>query len=142
MTRARLPNRRPVVTGRVTFEADDGSGGPWGYHVSVGVDPATGAPREIFVRPSGGTKGLMEAIANDVGILVSRLLQHGDDLSAIAAGLGGRGGSPVAAWVAGAMELASFDAGTHPGALAQDEGSEDGERRSPRPVVLDAGGGP
>lgn len=135
MARQRLPNRREQVTGRVSFEADDGTGYGLDAWVSVGFAP-DGTAGEVFVRPTGPTRGLMNAVANDVGILISRLLQHGDGLEAICSGLGGRGSSPVEAWVRGAAEMvadeigASFDAGTPSGALAQDEGEG---RLSPHP---------
>lgn len=68
MPRAVLPTHRPSVT----VEAE------WQGHpiiVSVGLDPATASPREVFANtPSGGA--LQTSLA-DACVVISIALQHG-----------------------------------------------------------------
>ena len=82
MTRQRLPDRRASVTDRVEF---DSAGRTYRVHVTVGFD-AAGAPREVFCAAwKSGAE--LQSIVIDACILMSRLLQHGDDPVEIAATL-------------------------------------------------------
>ncbi len=74
--RRRLPNRRPseiraLTVGNHTFTA------------TIGFDPATGRPREIFL--SGAKDGTeMAAILDDASVVISISLQHGISAAALA----------------------------------------------------------
>lgn len=68
MTRAALPTRRPSETIATA----------WGGHpftVTIGFDPATCQPREVFADTAKG--GQMQATIADDCVLVSIALQHG-----------------------------------------------------------------
>jgi hypothetical protein len=70
MSRAKLPNRRHVITQEVKW-------GEHRFHVSVGYAPDTGAVSEVFYA-SGMKEGTdIHNTAQDACILVSMLLQHG-----------------------------------------------------------------
>lgn len=99
MTRATLPNRRP----NETIATD------WDGHaitVTVGFDPATGDPVEVFADVLKG--GQMQAVLSDTCVLASIALQHGVPVEALGKSLARvpdmRGGevpaSPVGAVVA------------------------------------------
>jgi hypothetical protein len=78
MTRAALPHRRPNVTLDTI----------WNAHlvtVTVGYDPATGAPLEVFANTQRG--GDMQATIADACIVVSIALQHGVTPAALAKSL-------------------------------------------------------
>ena len=74
--RRRLPNRRPALTR--TIDA-----GNHRLEVTIGLDPADGRPREVFV---DGVKngGELAMILDDVAVLVSVALQHGIPAAALA----------------------------------------------------------
>jgi ribonucleoside-diphosphate reductase alpha chain len=68
MTRATLPTRRPNCTVSVDWQ-----GRP--LDVTIGFDPATGQPREVFANtPKGGD---MQAALADASVILSIALQHG-----------------------------------------------------------------
>ena len=90
VTRHRLPDRRPAVSVRLEHE-----GGT--VHATVGFDPATGAVREVFLRRGGPPGSAMDRLLDDVGVLLSRLLQLGDDPADLTRGLGRLGWYPQAA---------------------------------------------
>lgn len=83
--RQRLPNRRPCIT--ETIEVQDHPGvAPQRYHLSIGMDPVSGRPCEMFLMgPKTGTQ--MAALAHDGSILASLALQHGMSASALVASL-------------------------------------------------------
>ena len=67
--RARLPNRRPQITETLIV-----GGQP--IEASVGFDPATGRPRELFL--TGAKDGTdFAAILDDASVTISVALQHG-----------------------------------------------------------------
>lgn len=67
--RRRLPNRRPTI-----IEEVDVNGLP--MTVTVGLDPETLAPREVFL--NGGKEGsAFDATVSDASVLLSVALQHG-----------------------------------------------------------------
>ena len=91
----RLPNRRPNQTMDLVYDGTL-------YAVTVGFQPDTGEPREIFTH--GARVGSnMDGILDDACILLSLLLQHRVEPEALARSMGrlGRGGQ--AASVIGAL---------------------------------------
>lgn len=68
MTRETLPQRRPNITRSIEWQGR-------ALDVTIGFDPATGEPREVFVNvPKGGD---MQAALADASVLLSVALQHG-----------------------------------------------------------------
>ncbi len=94
MSRERLPNRRPSETMDLWH-------GRTRYHLTVGyyVD---GRPGEVF---SHGAKvgSDSDGLHSDIGVLISRLLQHGDDPALLAAGMGRLGDGKTPASIIGAI---------------------------------------
>lgn len=86
--RTPLPNRRPSSTSEIAFRG-------FPITVTVGYDPATGQPREVFAN-SGRSGSDMQAALSDACVLVSIALQHGVTPAALAKSLG-----RVPAWVDG-----------------------------------------
>ena len=87
MSRERLPDRRQSET------LDLWHGGQR-YHLTVGEYP-DGRPGETFIRGSKPGSDT-DLLCDDIGVLISRLLQHGDDPAALAAGIGRLGnGEPA-----------------------------------------------
>ncbi len=94
MPRERLPDRRQAET------VDLWHGGQR-YHLTVGEYPS-GKPGEVFIhgaKPGSDT----DLLCDDIGVLISRLLQHGDTPAALAAGLGRLGDSQGPASLIGAI---------------------------------------
>ena len=74
--RSRLPNRRPSETRTLKV-------GNHTFHASVGFDPATVRPCEIFL--AGAKDGTdMAAILDDASVVISVALQHGVPATALA----------------------------------------------------------
>ena len=74
--RTRLPNRRPSETRTLTV-------GNHTFAATVGFDPATGRPQEIFL--DGAKAGSnMAAILGDASVVISVALQHGVPAAALA----------------------------------------------------------
>ena len=87
-TRTRLPNRRPAVT--ETLEA-----GGQCFTATIGFDPATGQPRELFL--SAGREGsLIGSLLADAAVIVSITLQHGITAEALAKSVGRLPAGPAA----------------------------------------------
>ncbi len=85
MPRERLPDRRQAETVDLHY-------GGQRYHLTIGEYP-DGRPGEIFLH--GAKPGSdVDLLCDDIGGLVSRLLQYGDDPASLAAGIGrlGNGG--------------------------------------------------
>ena len=94
MARDRLPARRQSET------VDLWHGGQR-YHVTVGQYP-DGRVGEVFL--SGAKSGSdVDGLCADVGVLVSRLLQHGDTSASMASGMGRLGDRKTPASFAGAV---------------------------------------
>ncbi len=80
MSRAHLPNRRPATAFEI--EHFDPLAGPRGMavklHVTLGCYE-DGKPGEVFITVCGGTGrgSMMEALAREIGILISLGIQHG-----------------------------------------------------------------
>ena len=106
MPRERLPNRRQAET------LDLWHGGQR-FHLTVG-EYNNGRPGEVFIhgaKPGSDT----DLLCDDIGVLISRLLQHGDSPAALAAGIGRLGnGDPASLVGLIADVLATKAAGTVP----------------------------
>ena len=67
-TRQRLPNRRPSHTEALEVDGQT-------FTATVGFDPKTGQPREVFI--SGGKQGsMLDALLGDAAVTISLALQH------------------------------------------------------------------
>lgn len=90
MTRHGLPTRRPCTTVAATWQGHD-------FTVTVGHDPVTMAPMEVF---AGEAKGAMAAMIGDACVALSIAMQHGATPAELRKSMG-----RVPAWVArdGAM---------------------------------------
>jgi hypothetical protein len=86
MTEARreqLPNRRQSVTDQASWPLRDGRR----IHVPAGLTP-DGRVFETFLRGGGRVGSETDFLLDDIAVLISRALQHGDTLEAIGRGLG------------------------------------------------------
>ncbi len=112
MPRERLPDRRQAETVDLHY-------GGRRYHLSIG-EYDDGRPGEVFLhgaKPGSDT----DLLCDDIGVLMSRLLQYGDDPASLASGMGrlGDGESPASIIGAVADVLASKAAGpSSPGGAA------------------------
>ena len=96
MPRERLPDRR-------RSETVDLWHGRRRYHLTIGEYP-DGRPAEVFIRgakPGSDT----DLLCDDIGVLVSRLLQHGDDPASLAAGIGRLGNGDPASIVGAIVDM-------------------------------------
>lgn len=84
MPRTKLPSRRPQITSKVQYIDVYASGRPMEIEISFGLDEQK-VIKECFI--SSKTHPLTPLL-NDVCILISRLLQHGDTIESLAEGLG------------------------------------------------------
>ncbi len=94
MPRERLPDRRQAET------LDLWHGGRR-YHLTIGEFP-DGRPGEIFLhgaKPGSDT----DLLCDDIGVLISRLLQYGDDPASLASSMGRLGDGTTAASLVGAV---------------------------------------
>jgi hypothetical protein len=80
MIRERLPNRRPSLTETVILASGER------VHITAGF-ALDGRILETFLR-GGKTGSDRDHLLDDAAVTLSRLLQHGDSLAAIAAGIG------------------------------------------------------
>ena len=74
--RKRLPNRRPAHT--ETLKVDGQA-----FTASVGFDPETGQPRELFLT-AGKEGSLLNSLLADAAVVVSIALQHDIPAAALA----------------------------------------------------------
>lgn len=72
MTRTRLPARRPSITREVVWTRDHTR---HRFQVTVGFDPDTGRPLEVFATGKAGSD--MAAVIADGCVVVSHALQRG-----------------------------------------------------------------
>ena len=94
MPRERLPDRRPSL---LTDLHHDGSR----YDLCIGFKP-NGTLGEIFI--TGSKSGShMDGLLSDIGVLLSRLLQHGDGVKELAVGTGRLGSGEAPASIVGAI---------------------------------------
>ena len=94
MSRKRLPDRRQAETVDLHY-------GGQRYHLTIGDYP-DGRPGEVFLH--GATVGSgVDGLCGDVGVLISRLLQYGDNPALLASGMGRLGDSKSPASIIGAI---------------------------------------
>ena len=86
-SRARLPNRRPSHS--ETLEV-----GGQKVIATVGFDPETGHPREIFLN-AGKEGSLLNSLLADAAVVISIALQHGIPAAALAKSIGRLPAGPV-----------------------------------------------
>lgn len=103
--REALPLRRPLVTGRI-------DAGGMAAHASAGwVLDGAGRPvvRELFLRPASGGKtgSALDALADDLAVLLSLALQHGLALDALSRSLGRAGDGTPASLAGAALRFAA-----------------------------------
>lgn len=84
MSRTKLPSRRPQITSKVQYIDLYASGRPMEIEISFGLDEQR-IIKECFISTKSHP---LTPLLNDVCILISRLLQHGDTIESIAQGLG------------------------------------------------------
>ncbi len=84
MAREKLPARRLQITSKVEYLDIFAQGRPMEFEISFGFN-ASRVLKELFI--SSKTHPLTPLL-NDICILLSRLLQHGDTIESIADGLG------------------------------------------------------
>ena len=103
--RNRLPDRRPSVSIAFAFGEP---GRETEFQATIGVDPATGEPREIFW--SGSRVGsTLDALLGDMATGISVALQHGVPLDALRSAMSRAGdfdADPTTAPRASAMGVA------------------------------------
>ena len=87
-TRTRLPNRRPVITEKLSVSGQT-------FEASVGFDPIPGQPREIFL--TGAKDGsMLAALLDDAAVVISLGLQHDIPAAALAKSVGRLPAGPIA----------------------------------------------
>ena len=74
--RRRLPNRRPSESRTLTV-------GNHAFAATVGFDPATGRPREVFL-DGAKSGGELASILGDAAVIISIALQHGISAATLA----------------------------------------------------------
>ena len=91
-----LPTRRPTLTARV-------EAGGLAAHATLGFDPVTARPAEVFLRPTGGARSgsQMDYLCDDMAVLISVALQYGVPAAALSRSLA-RGADGAPATIAGA----------------------------------------
>jgi hypothetical protein len=85
--RTRLPDRRHQITQMLAWALDDGKWQARAY-LSAGIDPVTGAIKEVFLRGAGKVGSERDFLYDDIAVCIARTLQHGDTLTALGAGMG------------------------------------------------------
>lgn len=88
--REKLPNRREHEMSReLVYEEIS-------FFVGLGMSPESGKISEVFIRPSGeiGKSGQFARICDDVGLLMSFLLQYGITTTELTHAVGRMGGVP------------------------------------------------
>jgi hypothetical protein len=105
MPRERLPAFRHQITDSA---ARWPSPGGRRLHISIGLSD-DGRPLEVFARGGGRTGTDLDFLLDDAAILVSRALQHGDQLADIARGVSrlpdGKPSSVIGALIDKAREI-------------------------------------
>ena len=81
--RRRLPARRASLTQPI--EAGDIAA-----YATIGFDPETGKPAELFLRPRAGARvgSATDHLVDDVAVVISVALQHGVSARALARSMG------------------------------------------------------
>ena len=86
--RQRLPNRRPSHTETLEVAGQ-------AFTATVGLDPADGTPRELFLT-AGKEGSMLNAMLADAAVVISVALQHGVRAAALAKSVGRLPASPAA----------------------------------------------
>lgn len=93
MPRNKPPPRRRTIREKIEFQADGGA-----YQqvfVDIGFTPQ-GVAVELFLRPANTKSGsTLERLYDDLGVLLSLLLQHGYNPDGLLRRLGWLGGEPL-----------------------------------------------
>jgi len=77
----KLPPRRLCRRAKVTFKL---AGAEFKFLVDVGLHPETKAALEVFLVASVGKSGsMLRAVADDIAVAISHLLQSGQTLDAV-----------------------------------------------------------
>lgn len=84
MSREKLPNRRLQITSSVRYQDPYAQGRGMEFEISFGFDHKR-VLKELFINSKTHP---LTPLLNDVCILISRLLQHGDSIESLADGLG------------------------------------------------------
>ena len=87
-----LPARRLALREKIAYTSERGAA--LALYVTAGFDPATLELLEVFVRPRGNVDADLCRYFDDIGVLISRCLQFGDDLERLADGMGRLPGPP------------------------------------------------
>ncbi len=85
--RKRLPNRRPAHTETLRVDGQAST-------ASVGFDPESGQPRELFLT-AGKEGSMLNALLADAAVVVSVALQYGVPAAALAKSIGRIPAGPV-----------------------------------------------
>ena len=94
MPRERLPHRRHAVVLDLDYRGNR-------HHVAIGLYD-DGRPGEVFV--SGARTGSdVDGLLADLGVLISRALQHGDSLETLVNGMGRLGDGKTPASIIGSI---------------------------------------
>ncbi len=86
--RQRLPNRRPAHTEALEVAGQD-------FTATVGFDPKSGQPRELFLT-AGKEGSMLNALLADAAVAISVALQSGVPAAALAKSVGRLPAGPVA----------------------------------------------
>ena len=78
--RRRLPNRRPVITETLQV-------GGQVFTATIGFDPESGQPREVFLT-AGKMGSMLNSLLADAAVAISVALQHGVPPAALAKSVG------------------------------------------------------
>jgi hypothetical protein len=118
MARERLPNRRDSTTAPAWWPPER----PRRIHVTAGFTD-DGRVLEAFLRGGGVVGSERDHLLDDIAVLVSRDLQHGDGLAQLAAGVGrlpdGRPTSVVGAVIDALLELEQVEQQPFPSTTAE-----------------------
>jgi hypothetical protein len=98
--RERLPNRRRQITDITRWPLAGGRS----IHVSAGLAP-DGRILETFLRGGGRVGSETDFLLDDVAVILSRLLQHGDTIELIARGVGRLPDGSPASMVGAAVDV-------------------------------------
>ena len=74
--RAPLPSRRPSITRKLHWPPEGDARSSQSIYVTIGYDPKTAQPREIFYDSGYKSGSDMETLVSDLCIAISVFLQH------------------------------------------------------------------
>lgn len=88
MPRAKLPNKRIAITSTVHYQDPYAQGRGMLIDVTFGFIPDADGKYKLCEAFISSKSHVLSPLWNDICILISRLLQHGDTIESIAEGLG------------------------------------------------------